>query len=194
MTNENVFPTLNSFPGDKVLTINPTNQQKLAEGSNHSQDPERKSGNYFFKSDATCTISGDELQRGDPASSKEKKQTWPKGNTEESQECPCCFENPRYLLQTYCTHKLKEGVGTQRTSKSFGSETTEGHQTLSTYTFPIQKTTPLSGAWISISLTFYLKCHIHFTECVRSPLFTYRFPPLEAPVLFLEMKTQEDLC
>lgn len=46
-----------------------------------------------------CPISGDELQRGDPASRKGKKETWPQGDTEQSQERACCFENTRYLLQ-----------------------------------------------------------------------------------------------
>ena len=50
MTNKNVFWE------DKIPNVNPTSQQKLAEGSNHSQEHKRRSGNYFFKSDAMSYI------------------------------------------------------------------------------------------------------------------------------------------
>ena len=50
--------TNNVFWEDKILTVNPTNQQKLAEGSNHSQEHKRRSGNYFLKSDAIYYIRG----------------------------------------------------------------------------------------------------------------------------------------
>lgn len=73
-----------------------------------------------------CPISGDELQRGDPASRKEKKQTWPQGDTEYSQKGPAALKTPGTFYKQ--THKFKEWVGTQRTGKSSGSETTEGHK------------------------------------------------------------------
>lgn len=73
--------TKQSLRRDKILIVNPANKQQLTEGRNS----ERRSANYFFKSDATCLGSGDKLRSRDPASRKEKKQTWPQGDREHSQ-------------------------------------------------------------------------------------------------------------
>lgn len=70
MTNENAPRTLKQESRrDKILIVNPANKQQLTE----SRKPERRSGTYFFKSDATCIAAGDELPSRDPASRKEKE-------------------------------------------------------------------------------------------------------------------------
>lgn len=94
--------------GTKILIENPTNKQQLTEGSSHSQNTERKS-NYFFKSDATCVVKGDELQSRDPVSRRKRNRHGGlKGTANSHRNAPAAMKT----LGTFYkhTHKLERGT------------------------------------------------------------------------------------
>ena len=117
----------------------------------------------------------------------EKKRNRPglKGTQNSHRKGPAALRTPGTFYKQ--THKFKERVGTQRTSKSSGSEITEGHKLPDPFHKHISNLEDNSPVWgVDLCLSSILLCHINFTECLQSPLCTASFPSLTCVINSLQ--------